>query len=92
MVAFARAFKRKNYKRLQDLGQTCRKDLSEKVRDITVIPYLDRFVEDCLAETAFSYGLIQVYKAFDYRDNEHFYGDASFMLCGLNIWGQRILG
>ena len=81
VVAFVRAFKRKNYKWLQELGQACRKDLAEKARDI-VSPYLDRLFRDCAADTAFSYGLIQVYKAFEYRDNEHFHGDA-FSFCAV---------
>jgi hypothetical protein len=88
VAAFARAFKRKSDTWLRELGKACRNALDERAGDI---PFLARFFKDCLSNMAFEYGLLQIYKASEYSDNAHFNGDASFMLCGLTVWGKRSL-
>ena len=50
---------------------------------------LDNFLLECLAETAFSHGFIQVFKSSDYEGSALFDGDASFLRGGLTVCGQR---
>ena len=54
-----------------------------------VSPYMDCFFEQCITHASFSYGLAQAYTASDHYDNAHFDGDASLLLGGLTVWGQR---
>ena len=51
--------------------------------------HLEYVLLECLAETAFSHGFIQVYKSSDYEGSALFDGDASFLLGGLTVCGQR---
>ena len=48
-------------------------------------------MEQCNKHTAFSYALIEVYqqRLDNYDDNTHFDGDASLLLGGLTVWGNR---
>ena len=66
---------------LRDLGANCAGDM--------VSPYMDCFFEQCITHASFSYGLAQAYTASDHYDNAHFDGDASLLLGGLSVWGER---
>ena len=76
VVAFARAFRRVNIEWLHDLGHRCREYLRFCAVDMDS-PYRKFLDEQGFAQTAFSYGLIQVYKASDHYGNMRFDSDAS---------------
>ena len=102
VVAFVHAFRSVNTKWLQDMGQACRKylmdvreddDMEEQYVDYfrEQREHLNYFFDERLAETAFSHGFIQVYKASDYHGNALFDDDASLLLGGLTVCGQRVV-
>ena len=86
VLAFVRAFRRVNTEWLDDLGHKLRRAL----KDTPDHPYTDCFFEQTTpTQTIFSYGLIQVYRASDYDSRAHIDGDASILLGGLTVLGQR---
>ena len=85
VLGFARAFRRVNTEWLDDTGQKLRIALKDTITN----PYTEYFFEQTLAQTAFSYGLIEVYKASDHCSRAHIDSDASLLLGGLTVYGQR---
>jgi hypothetical protein len=88
VTAFVNAFKRLSHTLLQALTQACRTAIKS-------IPRREcgqdgqHFLDTCFANTAFAYGLLQVSKASDRYDPEHYDGGASLVHGGLAIWGSR---
>ena len=101
VVAFAHAFRSVNTEWLQDMGQACREylmnvctdDLEEQYGDCSreQRERLNDLFDARPADTAFSHGFTQVYKASDYHGNALFDDDAPRLLGGLTVCGQRVV-